>query len=178
DPVQYDARVIGGDVGAGLAVLDIDANDLPTVTLGDSDALQLGQRVVAVGYALGLEGGPSVTAGIVSSLTRQIDVQDTGCPVSECGADQTRVYDHVTQTDAAINPRDLRWTAFEHGRAGCGDQLGGCEPGREHRVRDPDRFGQADDLPGRRPPITARCVHGDQLRPGLRSPGSVRVRPP
>src|SRR4029450_5931991 len=92
DPVQYDARVIGGDVGADLAVLDIDANDLPTVTLGDSDALQLGQRVVAVGYALGLEGGPSVTAGIVSSLTRQIDVQDTGCPVSECGADQTRVY--------------------------------------------------------------------------------------
>jgi S1-C subfamily serine protease len=104
DPVQYDARVIGGDVGADLAVLDIDANDLPTVTLGDSDALQLGQRVVAVGYALGLEGGPSVTAGIVSSLTRQIDVQDTGCPVSECGADRTRVYDHVIQTDAAINP--------------------------------------------------------------------------
>ena len=54
DPVQYDARVIGGDVGADLAVLDIDANDLPTVTLGDSDALQLGQRVVALGYALGL----------------------------------------------------------------------------------------------------------------------------
>jgi S1-C subfamily serine protease len=104
EPVSYDARVIGGDVGADLAVLDIDANDLPTVTLGDSDALQLGQRVVAVGYALGLEGGPSVTAGIVSSLTRQIDVQDTGCPVSECGADQTRVYDHVIQTDAAINP--------------------------------------------------------------------------
>ena len=91
-------------MGADLAVLDVDANDLPTVTLGDSDALQLGQRVVAVGYALGLEGGPSVTAGIVSSLTRQIDVQDTGCPVSECGADQTRVYDHVIQTDAAINP--------------------------------------------------------------------------
>jgi S1-C subfamily serine protease len=60
--------------------------------------------VVALGYALGLDGGPSVTAGIVSSLTRQIDVQDTGCPVEECGTDQTRVYEHVIQTDAAINP--------------------------------------------------------------------------
>ena len=104
DPVHYEARVIGGDIAADLAVLDVDANDLPTVTLGNSDALQLGQRVVAVGYALGLDGGPSVTAGIVSSLTRQIDVQDPGCPVEECGADRTRVYDHVIQTDAAINP--------------------------------------------------------------------------
>jgi S1-C subfamily serine protease len=78
--------------------------DLPTVELGRSADLKLGQRVVALGYALGLDGGPSVTAGIVSSLTRQIDVQDTGCPVEECGTDQTRVYDHVIQTDAAINP--------------------------------------------------------------------------
>jgi S1-C subfamily serine protease len=104
DPTSYNARVIGGDVEADLAILDIDATDLPTVQLGDSAALQLGQRVVALGYALGLDGGPSVTSGIVSSLTRQIDVQDSGCPVEECGTDQTRVYDHVIQTDAAINP--------------------------------------------------------------------------
>jgi S1-C subfamily serine protease len=104
DPTEYNARVIGGDVGADLAILDVDATDLPTVQLGSSTDLKLGQRVVALGYALGLDGGPSVTAGIVSSLTRQIDVQDSGCPVEECGTDRTRVYDHVIQTDAAINP--------------------------------------------------------------------------
>lgn len=104
EPADYNARVIGGDVEADLAILDIDATGLPTVELGNSAALELGQRVVALGYALGLDGGPSVTSGIVSSLTRQIDVQDPGCPVQECGTDQTRVYEHVIQTDAAINP--------------------------------------------------------------------------
>ena len=104
DPDEYDARVIGGDIQADLAVLDIDADGLPTIPLGDSDGLSLGQEVVALGYALGLEGGPSVTAGIVSSLSRRITVTDPGCPVSECGADQTRVYTDVIQTDAAINP--------------------------------------------------------------------------
>jgi S1-C subfamily serine protease len=101
DPVEYPARVIGGDIQADLAVLDIDASDLPTVPLGDSADLRLGQQVVAIGYALGLEGGPSVTTGIVSSLTRRIVVPDTNC--FEC-ENQQRVYAEVIQTDAAINP--------------------------------------------------------------------------
>lgn len=101
EPEQYDATYIGGDADADLAVLDIDAEGLPTVALGDSDQLRLGQPVVAIGYALGLEGGPSVTSGIVSSLTRQITVSDPGC--SQC-ENPSRVYSHVIQTDAAINP--------------------------------------------------------------------------
>jgi S1-C subfamily serine protease len=101
DPVSYDARVIGGDVEADVAVLKVDATGLPTVPLGNSSELQLGQPVVAIGYALGLQGGPSVTDGIVSSLTRQINVQDERC--TEC-SDGQRVYTHVIQTDAAINP--------------------------------------------------------------------------
>jgi S1-C subfamily serine protease len=100
-PVRYDARVIGGDVEADLAVLDIDAIDLPTVPMGRSSALDLGQQVVALGYALGLAGGPSVTTGVVSSLTRRITVQDSRC--TECTNGQ-RVYTDVIQTDAAINP--------------------------------------------------------------------------
>jgi S1-C subfamily serine protease len=104
DPVSYKARVIGGDVQDDLAVLDIEATDLPTVPLGRSADLELGQRVVAIGYALGLAGGPSVTTGVVSSLTRQVTVQDPNCPTSECGPDQERVYTDVIQTDAAINP--------------------------------------------------------------------------
>ncbi len=99
-PKEYTARVIGGDVQADLAVLDIDAQGLATVPLGDSDQLELGQQVVAIGYALGLEGGPSVTSGIVSSLSRRITVQDQRC--LECSNGQ-RVYTDVVQTDAAIN---------------------------------------------------------------------------
>jgi S1-C subfamily serine protease len=101
DPVEYPARVIGGDIEADLAILDIDATDLPTVALGNSASLQLGQQVVAIGYALGLEGGPSVTTGIVSSLTRRIVVPDENCLECEQGR---RVYAEVIQTDAAINP--------------------------------------------------------------------------
>jgi S1-C subfamily serine protease len=99
-PKEYDARVVGGDIQADLAVLDIDGDGLPTVSMGDSDQVRLGQQVVAIGYALGLEGGPSVTSGIVSSLTREITVQDERC--QECGGQ--RVYSDVIQTDAAINP--------------------------------------------------------------------------
>jgi S1-C subfamily serine protease len=101
DPEQFDARVIGGDIQADLAVLDVDAEGLPAVPLGDSDELRLGEQVVALGYALGLEGGPSVTSGIVSSLSRRITVPDQGC--TECPNGQ-RVYTDVIQTDAAINP--------------------------------------------------------------------------
>jgi serine protease Do len=99
-PKQYDGRVIGGDCQHDLAVLKIDATGLPTVPLGDSGRLVLGQRVVAIGYALALEGGPTVTAGIVSALNRSITVQDPSCDVCTNGA---RVYSDVIQTDAAIN---------------------------------------------------------------------------
>jgi S1-C subfamily serine protease len=99
--VRYDARVIGGDQTKDLAVLKIDASGLPTVPLGNSDSLQLGQQVVAIGYALGLEGGPTVTTGIVSSLNRVITAPDANCTACKNGA---RTYDHVVQTDAAINP--------------------------------------------------------------------------
>jgi len=99
-PQQYDARVIGGDCQHDLAVLKIDASGLPTVPLGDSGSLQLGQPVVAIGYALALEGGPTVTSGIVSSLDRTITVADPSCTVCQNGR---RVYTDVIQTDAAIN---------------------------------------------------------------------------
>jgi S1-C subfamily serine protease len=103
EPQRYDASVIGGDCEHDLAVLKIDANGLPTVPLGSSSDLRLGQRVIALGYALALEGGPTVTTGIVSALDRTITAQDPGCSVETCGSDQTRTYADVIQTDAAIN---------------------------------------------------------------------------
>jgi len=59
--------------------------------------------VVALGYALGLDGGPTVTAGIVSSLSRTIQAADPGCAPSTC-RNGSRTYGNVIQTDAAINP--------------------------------------------------------------------------
>ncbi len=103
EPERFDARVIGGDCEHDLAVLKVDAKDLPTVPLGDSSDLRLGQRVIALGYALALEGGPTVTTGIVSALDRTITAQDPGCAPETCGPDQTRTYTDVIQTDAAIN---------------------------------------------------------------------------
>ena len=92
-PDQYDARVIGGDCEHDLAVLKIDGKNLPTLTIGDSADLVLGQSVVAIGYALALEGGPSVTTGIVSSLDRVVQVQDPNCDVCQ---NQTRTYSNVS----------------------------------------------------------------------------------
>jgi serine protease Do len=99
-PKQYSARVIGGDCLHDVAVLKIVATGLPTIPLGNSSDLLLGQRVVAIGYALALEGGPSVTAGIVSSLNRTIQAQDPGCTSCKNGV---RTYTDAIQTDAAIN---------------------------------------------------------------------------
>ncbi len=92
--------MIGGDCLRDLAVLKIDATGLPTVPLGNSGDLRLGQQVIALGYALALEGGPSVTTGIVSSLDRTIQAQDPNC---EACPDGVRTYSEVIQTDAAIN---------------------------------------------------------------------------
>jgi S1-C subfamily serine protease len=99
-PVQYAARVIGGDCLHDVAILKVSATNLPTVGLGSSASLQLGQRVVALGYALALEGGPTVTTGIVSALNRTIQAQDAQCQVCKNGS---RTYTGVIQTDAAIN---------------------------------------------------------------------------
>ena len=102
-PKEYAGRVIGGDCEHDLAIVKIDASDLPTVPLGSSADLLLGQRVVALGYALALEGGPTVTSGIVSNLGRTIRAQDPNCGAA-CGTDGVRVYADIIQTDAAINP--------------------------------------------------------------------------
>ncbi|HWC10744.1 MAG TPA: trypsin-like peptidase domain-containing protein, partial [Acidimicrobiales bacterium] len=89
----YNATLVGSDDAADLALLRLEgASDLPTVTLGRSSDLQVGDEVVAIGNALALPGGPTVTTGIVSALDRAIQV------------DPRRRLEHLIQTDAAINP--------------------------------------------------------------------------
>ncbi|MHB1488622.1 MAG: S1C family serine protease [Acidimicrobiales bacterium] len=87
------AKVIGSDPVHDVALLQIQgARGLPTVSLGSSSAAAVGDTVLAIGNALALAGGPSVTEGIVSAENRTI---------------QTNNGEHLTgliQTDAAINP--------------------------------------------------------------------------
>ena len=106
NPKQFNARVIGSDCLHDLAILKIDAKDMPTVTLGNSADLALGQRVVALGYALALEGGPTVTSGIVSSLDRTITAQDPNCLVETCGTDRRG----RTATSSKRTPRSITAT--------------------------------------------------------------------
>jgi serine protease Do len=84
---KVEARLVGLDTETDLAVLKTDVTGLPFLKLGDSDAIQQGQLVVAVGSPMGLEN--SVTMGVVSSVARQLRPEDR------------MVY---LQTDAPINP--------------------------------------------------------------------------
>jgi S1-C subfamily serine protease len=96
DGKTFNAKVIGTDKLTDLAVLEIENHDnnsidsIPSVELGDSGNLKVGQIVIAVGNPFGLTGGPTVTTGIISSLNRNIEFEDG---ILE-----------LVQTDAAINP--------------------------------------------------------------------------
>ena len=104
DERTFSARVIGGNSDHDLAILQLqgDTDDLPTIPLGNSSDVSLGQRVIALGYALALPGGPTVTSGIISSLERTVQAEDPNG--GENGEGITRTYEDVLQTDAAINP--------------------------------------------------------------------------
>lgn len=91
DSRSFDATVKAKDTSNDLAVLKIEAKDLPTVELGSSDALQPGQYVLAIGNALG-EYKNSVTMGVVSAKDRSVTVSGT------------ETLTDLIQTDAAINP--------------------------------------------------------------------------
>ena len=93
DGRQFTGRVLGRSPSNDIAVVKIDGENLPVAPMGDSDQLRVGQWVVAIGNALGLEGGPTVTAGVVSALDRTIG---PGFGEPAIGP--------LIQTDAAINP--------------------------------------------------------------------------
>jgi S1-C subfamily serine protease len=87
DGRQFTAKVLGTDRRNDLALLKIDARNLPAAQLGDSDKLQVGDWVIAVGNPFGL--GTTVTAGIVSAINRRVERSD--------------LPKGFIQTDAAIN---------------------------------------------------------------------------
>jgi serine protease Do len=88
DEREFDAKIVGTDPRTDVAVLKIDASGLPTVPIGRSSDLRLGQTVLAVGYPFGI--GQTVTKGIISALGRSnLNLVD---------------FENFIQTDAAINP--------------------------------------------------------------------------
>jgi Do/DeqQ family serine protease len=90
DEREFTAKVIGADPKTDIAVIKIEADNLPTVTLTDSDKLRVGDIVFAVGNPLGV--GQTVTMGIISAKGRNIHILD-----------DVQGYEDFIQTDAAIN---------------------------------------------------------------------------
>ncbi|PIF06292.1 MAG: deoxyribonuclease HsdR [Draconibacterium sp.] len=91
DKREFDARLIGTDPSTDIALLKVDAQDLPFLTYGDSNALKLGEWVLAVGNPFNLTS--TVTAGIVSARARNLGINN----------DQMAIESYI-QTDAAVNP--------------------------------------------------------------------------
>ena len=91
DKREFTARLIGTDPNTDVAVIKIDASDLPVASIGNSDDVQVGQWVLAIGNPLQLNS--TVTAGIVSALGRNINIDGNSYAIN-----------NFIQTDAAINP--------------------------------------------------------------------------
>lgn len=89
DNREFSARIIGTDPSTDLALIKVNGKDLPTLPIGDSDKLKVGEWVIAVGNPYGLNN--TVTAGIVSAKARSLYAQQNGV-------------ESFIQTDAAINP--------------------------------------------------------------------------
>ena len=92
DKRQYVASIIGSDPSTDLALLKVEASNLPFVQLGDSDSLLIGEWVLAVGNPFNLNS--TVTAGIVSAKARSIDIL----------MDRQDRIESFIQTDAVVNP--------------------------------------------------------------------------
>lgn len=91
DGRTFTGEVIGSDPATDVAVIRVNADNLPAAELADSDAIKVGQIVLAIGNALGLPGGHTVSTGVVSAVGRPLPGTDF-------------IFEGLIQTDAAINP--------------------------------------------------------------------------
>ena len=92
DRRQFEAEVVGTAPLTDLAVVKIDGEEFPTVPFSDSSRVRVGDWVIAIGNALAMPGGPTVTVGVISALDRAFQVRS-----------DLRLYGLI-QTDASINP--------------------------------------------------------------------------
>ena len=90
---QYEATVVGTDPATDVAIIKVNADNLPTIPMGDSDALRLGEWVLAIGSPLGVQLRSTITAGIVSAKGRSMPDYSGEFKIES-----------FIQTDAAVNP--------------------------------------------------------------------------
>ena len=90
DGTSVPGKILGTDPATDLAVVKIDAQNLPVAEFGDSSDIQVGEPAIAIGNPLGLEFRGSVTVGVISALNRSVQVGERNF--------------NLIQTDAAINP--------------------------------------------------------------------------
>ena len=88
---SYPGRLVGGDTNPDIAIVKIEASDLQPARTGNAASLDVGEEVIAIGHALALAGGPTVSKGVISALGRSVDA----------GLQETFV--DLIQTDASIN---------------------------------------------------------------------------
>jgi len=91
DGRTFTGEVVGSDEATDVAVIRLNVNDLPAAELGDSENLRVGQFVLAIGNALALPGGPTVSMGLLSAKGRPLPGTDF-------------IFEGLLQTDAAVNP--------------------------------------------------------------------------
>jgi len=91
DGRTFTGEVVGSDENTDVAVIRVNTSDLPAAELGDSEALKVGQIVLAIGNALALPGGPTVSMGVLSAKGRPLPGSDF-------------IFEGLLQTDAAVNP--------------------------------------------------------------------------
>jgi S1-C subfamily serine protease len=91
DGRTFVGEVVGSDEATDIAVIRVDADELPAAELGDSESLKVGQFVLAIGNALSLPGGPTVSLGVLSAKGRPLPGTDF-------------IFEGLLQTDAAVNP--------------------------------------------------------------------------
>jgi serine protease Do len=91
DGRTFTGEVVGADEATDVAVIRVNTSDLPAAELGDSEAVKVGQFVLAIGNALALPGGPTVSMGLLSAKGRPLPGTDF-------------IFEGLLQTDAAVNP--------------------------------------------------------------------------
>ena len=91
DGRTFTGEVVGSDEATDVAVIRVNASDLPAAELGDSEKVRVGQFVLAIGNALALPGGPTVSMGVLSARGRPLPGSDF-------------IFEGLLQTDAAVNP--------------------------------------------------------------------------
>jgi serine protease Do len=143
----FPGKLIGADPVMDLAVVKIEGRDLPVAQLGDSNKLEIGETVIAIGNPLGLEGGPTVTVGVVSALARSIE--DPGGPT---------LHDLI-QTDAAINPGNSGGPLVRM----AGDIIGI----NTAIIQDAQGIGFAISINGAKTIVQELMAHGRVVRPAI-----------